>query len=350
MIGKITTGKDFRGLVDYLLDPTKTPEIIDTNMPQDRLDMIWELEYCAQLNPRCKKPVKHISLSFAPEDGKVLNQTIYDIIDAITKGLNYKDNQYLVVKHDRIDPNHDRDHDHDHIHILINMIDYEGKRVKDSFDQRKLEKVLRQQEQKHNLTPVLPSNQRSYKASSMGQVQRMMREIDEYQKGKRSKKPTAPYMIKIQSGIDLASHDQPNLSVFLARLQRLGIDSKFRIEQDEITGISYKMQDFKVRGCKLHVSSWPKLLDHRITLDPEQDLKAIAQANVDEEIELAPGLEVRWSQTNIRDYVPNKMKYILDKTFGENKLEVVSKSQPKKTVDREQKPENSPDQGWEIDF
>ena len=351
MIGNITTGSCFRGLVDYLLDPCKTPQIIDTNLSGcDRTTMTWELNTCAAQRPSTKKPVKHISVGFTPDDGKVNPETIEEIALAIVEELGYGDNQYLVVQHDRIDPNHDRVHDHDHIHILVNMIDYEGKRVKDSFDQRKLEKILREQEQKHNLTPVLPSDQRQYKASSAGQVQRMMREIDEYQTGKRSRKPTAPYMIKIQSGIDLASHDQPNLSVFLARLQRLGIESKFRIEENNVKGISYRMQDFKVRGCKLHQASFPKLLKHRTILDKERDQVAIALVNAGEKLELAPGLEVRWSQTNIRDYVPHKMKSILDKTFGENKLEVVSKSQPKKTVDREQEPENSPDQGWEIDF
>lgn len=78
MIGKITTGSDFRGLVNYLLDPTKQPQVISTNLINDPEDMIWELEMCAEQNSRCKKPVKHISIGFAPEDGVVFDQTIYD--------------------------------------------------------------------------------------------------------------------------------------------------------------------------------------------------------------------------------------------------------------------------------
>ena len=231
-------------LVNYLLDPTKSPEIIDTNLAGfDRNEMIWELNACAKQRPNCKKPVKHISLSFAPADSDLLDQTVLDIADAVIEGLGYDDNQYLVVRHDRNDPGHDRTHEHDHFHILINMINLEGKRVRDNHDKGRLEKILRQQELKHKLAIVSSSDQRKYKAATTGQIQRMMREIEECQTGKRAKKPDAPYTIKIQSGIDLASHDRPSLSVFLARLQRLQIDPKLRIEKGLVKGISYRLQD-----------------------------------------------------------------------------------------------------------
>ena len=302
--------------------------------------MTWELDTCANQRPSTKKPVKHISIGFAPDDGLLSSETIEEIANAVINGLGYDNNQYLVVRHDRVDPNHDRTHEHDHFHILVNAINFDGQRVTDGFDKTRLEKILRQQEIKHNLAVIPSSNQHQYKASSTGQIQRMMREIDEYQSGKRTKKPTAPYMIKIQSGIDLASHDRPRLTIFLARLQQLGIDCKFRIEENNVEGISYRMQDFKVKGCKLHKASLPKLLDHRLTLDTEQDQIAISLVNAGEKLELAQELEVKWNQTNIRDYVPSKIKSILDKTFGENNLE----------NELERVEQNKNHQGFEIDF
>ena len=349
MIGKITTGKDFRGLVNYLLDPTKTPQILDTNLSWlDRNDMIWELDTCAKQRPNCKKPVKHISLSFAPDDGHLLDQTILDITDAVISGLGYDNNQILVVKHGRVDPEHDRAHDHDHVHILINAIDYDGKRVTDSFDQTKLERILREQEQKHNLTTVPPSAQRNYKAPSTGQVRRMMREIEEYKSGRRKNQPQAPYMSKIQSGIDLASHDKPNLTVFLARLQQLGIEPKFRIEENNIKGISYKMQDFKVRGCKLHRASLPQLLEHRVILDEERDQVAIALVNAGEKLELAPELEVSWSQTNIRDYVPYTVQTMLREVFGSSQVELERERRERRQQNIQLESGNNQEQ-WQID-
>jgi Relaxase/Mobilisation nuclease domain len=348
MIGNITTGNDFRGIVNYLLDPTKTPILIDTNLAGfDRHEMIAELKLCAEQNYKCQKPVKHISVAFAPEDGEQDYWTVKDVADTIREELGYGDNQFMVVRHDRIDPGHDRVHEHDHFHILINVIDFEGRRVKDSFERKKLEKILREREINHNLTLVPSSDQRGYKAVSTGQVQRMMREIEEYQKQERAERPKVPYTIKIQSGIDLASHDHPSLSIFIARLQRLQIDPKFRIEDNVVKGISYKLQDFKVRGCKLHNASLPKLLSHRVSFDPERDAEAILMANRDEIVELDPKLDVSWNMTNIRNYIPKKMKQMLDQIFGEQKSHIAKKTIHTKLEPNLEQTEEK-DRGWEI--
>ena len=311
MIGNINTGRDFRGLINYLLDPSKTPQIVDTNLAGgDRNTITWELDTCAKQRPSTKKPVKHISVGFAPDDGELEPETIEEIAIAIIDGLGYDNNQYLVVRHGRIDPKHDRLHEHDHFHILINTVNFEGKRVADSYDKKKFEKILRQQEIEHNLTAVASSEQRKYKASTTGQVQRMMREVEEYRTGARTERPVVSHALKIQSGIDLASCDRPSLSVFLARLQRLQIDPKLRVEQGKITGISYRLQDFKIRGCKLHQASYSQLLLHRVTCNLQQDMSAVNKANRNETIGLEPKLEVNWNQVEIENYVPSKIKQL----------------------------------------
>jgi hypothetical protein len=205
--------------------------------------MIAELKLCAEQNYRCQKPVKHISVAFAPEDGKQDYWTVKDVADKIREELGYGDHQFMVVRHDRIYPGHDRTHNHDH------------------------------------------------------------------------------------SGIDLASHDYPSLSIFIARLQRLQIDPKFRIEDNVVKGISYKLQNFQVRGCKLHNASLPKLLSRRISFDPERDSDAISMANRDEIVELEPKLDVSWNMTNIRNYIPKKMKQMLDQTFDERESHIAEEAQ-----------------------
>ena len=90
MIGNINTGSDFRGLVDYLLDPSKTPQIVDTNLAGlDRNTMTWELDTCASQRPSTKKPVKHISIGFSPNDGQLNSETIEEIAIAVIDGLGY---------------------------------------------------------------------------------------------------------------------------------------------------------------------------------------------------------------------------------------------------------------------
>lgn len=328
MIGNINTGSDFRGLVNYLLDPSKMPQIVDTNLAGgDRNTMTWELDTCASQRPSTKKPVKHISVGFAPDDGQLQHETIEEIAIAIVYGLGYDNNQYLIVRHGRIDPKHDRVHEHDHFHILINAIDFEGKRVRDSYDKKKLENILRQREIEHDLTIVASSEQRQYKASTTGQVQRMIREVEECRTGARTERPIVSHAIKIQSGIDLASRDHPSLSVFLARLQRLEIDPKIKVEEGKIMGISYRLQDFKIRGCKLHQASSSQLLEHRVTYDDsQQDMLAVFKANQNETIELKPEFEVSWNQVAIEDYVPSKIKQLLEITSEQQEIHTVRKS------------------------
>ena len=40
----------------------------------------------------------------------------------VVNGLDYTNNQYVVISHGRNDPGHDWNHDHDHVHIALNMI------------------------------------------------------------------------------------------------------------------------------------------------------------------------------------------------------------------------------------
>ncbi|MEL6931206.1 MAG: hypothetical protein AAFO95_21680 [Cyanobacteria bacterium J06600_6] len=160
------------------------------------------------------------------------------------------------------------------------------------------------------MTVVASSEERRYKASTTGQVQRMMRELEEYRMGSKTESPVVSYAIKIQSGIDLASRGRPSLSVFLARLQKLQIDPKLRIEKGKIAGISYRLQDFKIRGCKLHQASYSQLLEHRVIYNPQQDMFAVIKANQNETIGLESELEVDWDRVEIKDYMTNKIKLL----------------------------------------
>ena len=148
-------------------------------------------------------------------------------------------------------------------------------------------------------------------------------------------------MVKIQAGIDLASRDRPSLTTFLARLQQLGIDTKLKIESETIKGISYRLQEFKVKGCKLHQASFPQLIKHRINYDPK-DLAVVARVDRNQKIELILGLDVSWSQTRVLDYVPNRIQKMLDKVPGKWQLQLDRKDLVKEN--------QRPSKGFEIDL
>jgi hypothetical protein len=320
MIGNITTGQDFQGLFEYLLRVNKDPTIIGGIAAGTTVEILsLEFANCAKQRPSTEKPVKHISIGFAPTDGYVNEDTKNVIAEKIVERLGYIDNQWIAIAHGRDDPEHDWKHDHDHIHIVINAIDLEGQRVNDSFDKTRLEQILRELEIEFDLTQVESSKNRKIKGTTLGQTQKIKREFHEYLTGKRDSFSELPLTIKLQAAIDVASKDRPQFSVFLGRLQHLEIDVRPNITDKSRKRISYRLENLKVRGSQLHNASFPKLLSKRgVNFDENRDLPTIEAITDGQTIPLDPKDKIEWSQINLLDYIPNSLKELLP---GVNKID-----------------------------
>lgn len=302
MIGNITTGSSFSNLFHYLLATNKGASIIGGNVISTiACKLAREFQLCANLRPTTAKPVKHISIAFAPEDGQLSNEMKTRIADRAVRELGYTSNQYAVIAHHRQDPGHDWEHCHDHMHIAINMIGWDGKRTNDSWDKRKLESVLRKLEIEENLTQVMPSTERTHSSISHGQTQRYKRELKEWSQGDRDLLPDVPLTIKLQAAIDAASCDRPTMTVFIGRLQHLGINVHPSIAEEGRKGITYQIEGLKpVRGCKLHNASFPKLLTHRgISFDPVRDREALDKAYQNQTVAIPDRYLIDWNNIAI---------------------------------------------------
>ena len=143
MISRTTHGSNFKGLLDYLLNSDKRPEIIANYMFGDNpTDLAQEFNEVASLRPTTKLPVRHISLSFAP--GDVVSRLDQEsIVNRVMTHLGYDECQFIGIAHHRDDPGHDLPHDHDHLHIVVNAVDVYGQRVSDSWDRFKIQPILR---------------------------------------------------------------------------------------------------------------------------------------------------------------------------------------------------------------
>ena len=87
---------------------------------------------------------------------------------------------------------------------------------------------------------------------------------NDYQAGKQAHPPEIPISIKLQGAIDAASKDQPTMTIFIGRLQHLGIDVMPIITETGRKRISYHMNGAQpFRGSKIHDGSFPKLISHR---------------------------------------------------------------------------------------
>ncbi len=157
-IGKISKGKGFGGVLGYLLDPDKNPRIISGCMTHSKpADLAREFRLVSNLRPSVARPVRHFSISFAPEDGVVDDITKEAIVFRVLDALGYDDCHFLAIDHDRYDPGHDKSHDHDHIHILTNAVTLGGKYVNDSFDMYRIQDILREVELEFGLREIKSS-------------------------------------------------------------------------------------------------------------------------------------------------------------------------------------------------
>lgn len=151
MIGKVTTGTNFKGLLQYL--QKQDAELVTKNiLGEDPNQMTKEFMMVSQQNSKVEKPVKHFVLSFSGEDKERLNP---DILQKITKGylkkMGYENNQFVAYKHN--------DTDHTHLHIAVNRVDMNLKGVNDSFEKRRSREVMRSFEKQYGLTVTAEAGQ-----------------------------------------------------------------------------------------------------------------------------------------------------------------------------------------------
>ena len=163
MVGKITTGKSFRGCLNYLfqgrLQETKEAQQLAAQQKQveviaynqcfgNRLALTREFIEVSKLNQNVSKPVFHISLSFAHADSGRLNlQDKADIAEKLAMDFGFQNNQYVVIAH--------KDTGHEHLHVVANRIGYDGRTASDSNSYKRMAEYCRKMEQEYKLTPVL---------------------------------------------------------------------------------------------------------------------------------------------------------------------------------------------------
>ena len=146
MIAKIKKGLGFKGVINYILDPKKGTELIDSSGV--RTDSISHIAQSfidqTELNPRVGKVVGHISLSFSVQDSpKLNNEWMVKVAREYMEKMGIKDTQYIIGRH--------FDKEHPHIHIAFNRIDNNGKTISDRNDRFRSEKICKELTAKYGL-------------------------------------------------------------------------------------------------------------------------------------------------------------------------------------------------------
>lgn len=146
MIGKLKKGASFGGCVRYVTGKDEAKILAsDGVLLGTNAEMTQSFELQRQLNPRIKKPVGHIALSFKPEDKpRLTDEFMAKIALEYMQMMGITDTQFIIVRHHNTD--------NPHCHIVYNRINNDGKLISDMNDYRRNEQVTKALKSKYGFT------------------------------------------------------------------------------------------------------------------------------------------------------------------------------------------------------
>ena len=146
MIGKLKKGSSFGGCIRYVTGKDEAKIIAsDGVLLGTNAEIAQSFELQRQLNPRIKKPVGHIALSFKPEDKpRLTDEFMAKIAIEYMQMMGITDTQFIIVRHHNTD--------NPHCHVVYNRINNEGKLLSDRNDYRRNEQVTKALKSRYGLT------------------------------------------------------------------------------------------------------------------------------------------------------------------------------------------------------
>ena len=157
MIGKITKGKGFRGLADYLLRDGRGEIVAGPMAGTTPRELAAEFGQLRRLNPKLGRAVAHFSLSPSPDDPPLTAGQWQTIADRFMADMGFADAPWCAVVH--------RDTDHAHLHVMACRIDRAGTTVADANDFRRAEAAIRRIEADFGLAAVASPEPRKARAA-----------------------------------------------------------------------------------------------------------------------------------------------------------------------------------------
>jgi hypothetical protein len=280
MIGKTSIGRSFRGCCAYNMQKVEQGkgEILMAQGVRDfdQRAMVADFVRQAQMNSELSRSVWHTAISFDPQDETRLQanpQLMQQVASDYINGMGLDQSQYVVIQH--------RDTDHSHFHIIANRVASNGQTVSDSHNYSRSEKLLRQIEQRHQLTPMQEQSHRQ-QLENVPRSDRSRIEMRDQVRASLSRSTTSQELRE-----DLSQHGVRLIVNKGEQGQTRGLT--FEQTRTKDNGDEETLAVFK--GSKLHQSLGLKQIQaqlaQNLTLRQDQDKKK-AQ---DQKVENAPQIE-----------------------------------------------------------
>ena len=225
MIGKITQGKYFAGVVNYALGK-KDARLLDSMgvFDESASYIIRCFDYQCLLNPRLENKVGHISLSFSVQDQERLTDDLMtEIAVKYLERMEITDTQFVIVRHN--------DREHPHCHIIFNRVSNSGKTISDSGNYYRNIKVCKELTKDYGL--YMPK----------GKEQVKMNRLREPAKSK--------YIIwkALKDGLEIQS-SWDKLKDYLSQ-QGIEVHFKYKGQTNIVQGVSFKLGKYSFKGSEI---------------------------------------------------------------------------------------------------
>lgn len=277
MIGKITQGKYFAGLVKYVFSKEESC-LLDSDgvLLRSIPDIIRSFEVQSRMRPGLGNKVGHISLSFSPRDKeRMTDKYMTDIANEYLRDMGITDTQYLIVRHN--------DREHPHCHIVFNRVNNSGQTIKDSHNILTSIEVCKRINLAHKL--YMPQGKESVKIDRLREPYKTKFEIWQVVKG---------VLNNVCSWEELKSylHDQ-------------GIDILFKYKgtTQEIQGISFTKGKYSFKGSAIDRNFSFAKIDRQIKINNSPAQKETAKQESQKPFSTQPKSQDSLIASNIANYL-----------------------------------------------
>ncbi|MEB8196826.1 relaxase/mobilization nuclease domain-containing protein [Raoultella terrigena] len=222
------TGKSFKNRVDYILKDDHS--FICSNMSVDKnnvSDLTDEFKAVSSFRQDIKKPVFHAFLSL-PKNEHLTDQQWEEIAKDYLKEMNIdiEKHQYICVRHN--------DTDKEHIHIVANRIGLDGSVWHGQHSAFNTIAACERLEVKHGLTITdgLKGQKSDVSAPTKAEIEQALRVGEK------------PARLVLQNALQAALVGKPDLSMFVERLQAVGIEPAFNVASTgNVAGVSFGIKN-----------------------------------------------------------------------------------------------------------
>jgi hypothetical protein len=250
MIGKITKGSDFNGLLRYIESKPDAQYLGGNMLGTTREEFSQAFHLVSRRSNRVKFPVAHISLSPHPDE-KLSTIQVLQFAQTYLNKIGCSECQWVLYSHN--DTTTEEGKVRSHFHIVVNRVQMtNGLTVSSWMDWKRSERTLRELEKQYNLTPVTPSWDSEKQAPSTGQERRRRRETFQYERGLRLSPPEKPIKQRLQETIDQFTSLPLTLPNLIKQLTTVGVNIRISFnDSGNLTGISYGFKGLAFKGSRL---------------------------------------------------------------------------------------------------